>query len=140
MSARRLNCDQDNYHSLTLGTFIRMRRIALGLSQEQLAERMSDIVHYVRQSEISRLELDKVTLPRRDRLVALGRALNVPVGVLLALSGWGNQESSRTERLRRNTESDNQAESPVDGSSRDINIYIPDEDQGTQQSNGSRTA
>ena len=81
---------KDDHESLglTLGTCIRLRRKMLGLSQEQLAERMSTGMRYVRQTEVSRLELDKVSLPRRDRLEALARALDLPLGELLSLSGW----------------------------------------------------
>lgn len=52
----------------TLGQFIRKRRVELGLTQEQLADRVGDTM---RQSEMSRLERDRVSLPRRDRLESL---------------------------------------------------------------------
>lgn len=52
----------------TLGQFIRKRRVELGLTQEQLADRVGDTM---RQSEMSRLESDRVSLPRRDRLESL---------------------------------------------------------------------
>ncbi len=42
----------------------------------------------VRQAEISRLERDRVTLPRRQRLEQIARALDVPIGELLVRSGW----------------------------------------------------
>jgi transcriptional regulator with XRE-family HTH domain len=42
----------------------------------------------VRQAEISRLERDHVTLPRRSRLEQIADALEIPLGVLLARSGW----------------------------------------------------
>lgn len=69
----------------TLGQVIRLRRIELGLTQEALAERVGD---GVRQAEISRLEHDGVALPRRQRLEQLALALEMPMGVLLARSGW----------------------------------------------------
>jgi transcriptional regulator with XRE-family HTH domain len=69
----------------TLGQVIRSRRIALGLTQEELAERIGD---GVRQAEVSRLERGRVTLPRRQRLAHIADALNMPVGELLASSGW----------------------------------------------------
>lgn len=76
------------HHPITLGTFIRERRKQLGLTQEQLAERVAD---GVRQSEISRLEHDRVTLPRRDRLEQLAAALDVSIGELLLRTGWMNE-------------------------------------------------
>lgn len=69
----------------TLGTFIRERRQELGLTQEQLAKRVGE---GVRQAEISRLEHDRVTLPRRERLDQIAVALRVSLGELLVRSGW----------------------------------------------------
>jgi transcriptional regulator with XRE-family HTH domain len=69
----------------TLGSAIRLRRIELNLTQEALADRIGG---GLRQSEISRLERDIVTLPRRARLEALATALELRVGELLARSGW----------------------------------------------------
>ena len=71
--------------SATLGQVIRQRRMELGFTQEELAERIGD---GVRQAEVSRLERDRVTLPRRARLEEIARALKLPVGMLLARSGW----------------------------------------------------
>ena len=73
----------------TLGEAIRTRRIELGLTQEQLAEKLGD---GVRQAEISRLEHDAVTLPRRERMERLASALDLPLGLLLASSGWTGAE------------------------------------------------
>jgi transcriptional regulator with XRE-family HTH domain len=72
----------------SLGTLVRQRRLALGLSQEDLAARVSDDRDAVRQSDISRLELGKVGLPRRARLLRLAAALDLAPGDLLARSGW----------------------------------------------------
>ncbi len=69
----------------TLGQFIRERRMDLGLTQEQLAERVGE---GVRQAEISRLEQDRVSLPRRQRLEAIAAALDVSIGDLLVTTGW----------------------------------------------------
>jgi transcriptional regulator with XRE-family HTH domain len=69
----------------TLGEVIRARREALGLTQEELALRIGDAV---RQAEVSRLEHDRIVLPRRDRLERIATALDLPLGVLLASSGW----------------------------------------------------
>lgn len=69
----------------TLGAYVRRRRIELGLTQEQLAEQIGD---GVRQADISRLENDRVVLPRRDRLERIADALDVPLGHLLVRSGW----------------------------------------------------
>jgi transcriptional regulator with XRE-family HTH domain len=75
---------------VTLGQFIATRRRSLGLSQEDLAERLGE---HVKQSEISRLETDRVILPRRLRLEQLARALDVPLGELLLRSGWVGAEA-----------------------------------------------
>lgn len=72
-------------HHMTLGEAIRQRRMAMGLTQEELAERVGE---NVRQSDISRLERDYVGLPRRARLEALARALDLSLGELLLRSGW----------------------------------------------------
>ena len=95
--------DDPASHGLTLGTCIRLRRKMLGLSQEQLAERMSTGMRYVRQTEVSRLELDKVSLPRRDRLEALARALDLPLGELLSLSGWNARKAPDRQSPDMNT-------------------------------------
>jgi len=73
----------------TLGQVIRLRRSELGLTQEELAERVGG---GVRQAEISRLERDGVNLPRRQRLEQLAQALDMPLGALLARSGWSGAE------------------------------------------------
>lgn len=74
-----------------LGEVIRARRIELGLTQEQLAERIGD---GVRQAEISRLEGGRVEQPRRQRLEKIAVALGVPLGELLARSGWADDGSA----------------------------------------------
>lgn len=74
----------------TLGRFIQRRRIELGLTQEQLAEIIGG---GVRQSEISRLENDRIALPRRQRLEQIASALDVSLGQLLARSGWAGADS-----------------------------------------------
>jgi CheY-like chemotaxis protein len=76
------------YGQSSLGTLIRRRRVALGLSQEALAARASDDHDEVRQADISRLELGKVGLPRRARWLRLAAALDLAPGALLARSGW----------------------------------------------------
>lgn len=78
----------------TLGQLIRERRMDLGLTQEELAERVGA---GVRQSEISRLERNRVTLPRRQRMVEIAQALDIPVGLLLARSGWVGAETIDAE-------------------------------------------
>jgi transcriptional regulator with XRE-family HTH domain len=87
----------------TLGEFIQRRRVELGLTQEQLAELVGG---GVRQAEISRLEHDRVTLPRRQRLEQISRALDVPLGELLARSGWVGAEAIGTASVPADNEVD----------------------------------
>lgn len=47
----------------TFGRIIRERRIELGLTQEELAERIGESV---RQSDVSRMERDYIILPAGD--------------------------------------------------------------------------
>jgi transcriptional regulator with XRE-family HTH domain len=72
----------------TLGQFIRERRQELGLTQEALAERIGGSV---RQAEVSRLENDAVSLPRRERMEGIAAALEVSLGDLMVLTGWLNE-------------------------------------------------
>src|SRR5690242_9251699 len=83
-------------HPGTLGDVIRRRRQQLGWSQEELAARASGPDDEVRQSDISRLELGKVGLPRRARLQRIATALDMPLGELLARSGWAAAGSTRS--------------------------------------------
>lgn len=76
----------------TLGVVIRRRRLELGWTQEELAERISADSEYVRQSEISRIESGRIALPRRERLQRLAIVLDLPLGELLARSGWAGAE------------------------------------------------
>lgn len=90
--------------SRTLGQFIRERRMELGLTQEQLAARVGE---QVAQAEISRLERDKVALPRRPRMENLATALEIPLGMLLAQSGWNGASdfpAAALENATSNTE------------------------------------
>ena len=80
----------------TLGAAIRDRRAELGWTQEDLAVRANGIAgegepdyrEWMRQSDVSRLERGKVGLPRRQRLERIAAALGLPLGELLARSGW----------------------------------------------------
>jgi len=73
----------------TLGKFVQRRRQELGLTQEQLAERIGE---GIRQADVSRLENDHIVLPRRERLERLAEALDVPLGELLVRSGWAEAD------------------------------------------------
>jgi transcriptional regulator with XRE-family HTH domain len=68
-----------------IGSFVRERRQDLGLTQEQLAERVGGSYG---QSDISRIERGHIELPRIGTLVKLAESLEVPVGDLLIASGW----------------------------------------------------
>lgn len=88
----------------TLGKFIRARRLTLGMTQEQLAERVGV---GVRQADISRLEGDKIDLPRRDRMEAIASALGVTLGDLLIATGWLEIEhAAMIEQINDDTEPD----------------------------------
>jgi transcriptional regulator with XRE-family HTH domain len=88
-----------------LGNFLRERRMDLGLSQEQLAERIGGTAS---QAEISRLERGQVMLPRRGRMEALAAALDISLGALLVHSGW------LTEDERSDIDDSPQPEEPVE--------------------------
>jgi transcriptional regulator with XRE-family HTH domain len=79
----------------SLGMVIRDRRRDLGLTQEQLAQRIGG---GVRQAEVSRLESDRVTLPRRARLERIAAALELPIGELLASAGWSGADAAFARR------------------------------------------
>jgi transcriptional regulator with XRE-family HTH domain len=79
----------DTSATMTFGQVLRQRRMELGLTQEALAERVGD---NVRQADISRLERDYISIPRRSRLEALAQALEVSPGYLLMRSGWFNTD------------------------------------------------
>lgn len=80
----------------TLGHYIKSRREELGLTQEELANRVGI---GVRQADISRLENNHVKSPRLSRLERLADALDAPVGVLLSKSGWIGAEEEITSTL-----------------------------------------
>lgn len=81
--------------STSLGSFIRERRQELGLTQEQLAERIGV---NVRQAEVSRLESGRIALPRRERMELLAAALEVSLGELLVRSGWMDEGDALPDR------------------------------------------
>lgn len=68
---------------VTLGQFIKANRLAMGMTQEDLANRTG-----LRQSDISRMERDHIELPRRDRMEAIADGLDVTLGDLLISTGW----------------------------------------------------
>lgn len=71
--------------SRSLGEAIRLRRLELGMSQEELAERIGPDV---RQSDVSRLERGKILFPRLERLNQIAAALGMSIGALLIEAGW----------------------------------------------------
>jgi len=79
--------------SRSLGEAIRLRRLELGMSQEELAELIGPDV---RQSDVSRLERGKILFPRLERLNQIAAALGMSIGALLIEAGWfSDQESAR---------------------------------------------
>lgn len=87
----------DAQATMTFGQVIRQRRMELGLTQESLAARVGD---NVRQADISRLERDYITMPRRSRLEALAQALDVSAGYLLMQSGWFQGDHASPEDMK----------------------------------------
>ena len=88
----------------TLGQFIRANRLAMGITQEDLAARVGD---NVRQSDISRIEKDGVDFPRRERLDAIAVALGITLGDLLISTGWLEIEHAQMiEQIKDNQEPD----------------------------------
>lgn len=77
--------------SRSLGEAIRLRRLELGMSQEELAERIGPDV---RQSDVSRLERGKILFPRLERLNQIASALGMSIGALLIEAGWFTDEES----------------------------------------------
>ncbi len=77
--------------SRSLGEAIRLRRTELGMSQEELAEKIGPDV---RQSDVSRLERGKILFPRLERLNQIAAALGVSIGALLVEAGWFTDEES----------------------------------------------
>lgn len=75
--------------SRSLGEAIRLRRVEMGMSQEELAERIGPDV---RQSDVSRLERGKILFPRLERLNQIASALGISVGALLIEAGWFTDE------------------------------------------------
>ena len=75
--------------TVSLGQYIRQRRMELGLTQGELAGRIGGTVG---QSEVSRLEKDRITLPRRMRMMAIAAALQVSLGELLIRTGWMDED------------------------------------------------
>jgi transcriptional regulator with XRE-family HTH domain len=77
--------------SRSLGDAIRLRRLELGMSQEELAERIGPDV---RQSDVSRLERGKILFPRLERLNQIASALGMSIGALLIEAGWFTDEET----------------------------------------------
>jgi transcriptional regulator with XRE-family HTH domain len=77
--------------SRSLGEAIRLRRLELGMSQEELAER---IAPDVRQSDVSRLERGRILFPRLERLNQIAAALGMSIGTLLIEAGWFTEGDS----------------------------------------------
>lgn len=77
--------------SRSLGDAIRLRRLELGMSQEELAERIGPDV---RQSDVSRLERGKILFPRLERLNQIAAALGMSIGALLIEAGWFSDDEA----------------------------------------------
>jgi transcriptional regulator with XRE-family HTH domain len=79
----------------SLGATIKACRRELGWTQEELAERVAAHGDWTfRQCDVSRLERRVVTLPHRERLIHISAVLGVPLGELLARSGWAGADTA----------------------------------------------
>ena len=78
----------------TLGATIRARRLELGWTQEELARRIAGDGEFLGQSDVSRLERGRIGLPRRRRLERIAAVLGLPLGELLACSGWAHADQA----------------------------------------------
>ncbi|HEU0113093.1 MAG TPA: helix-turn-helix transcriptional regulator [Thermomicrobiales bacterium] len=80
-----------------LSELARSRRLELHLTQTEVAERMGGAVY---QADVSQIERGVVRSPRRERLVALAAALELPYETVFAASGWGQayREVNEPER------------------------------------------
>lgn len=94
--------------SRSLGDAIRLRRLELGISQEELAERIGPDV---RQSDVSRLERGKILFPRLERLNQIATALGMSIGALLIEAGWFTDDES--ERLSTSEASERGISAPI---------------------------
>ena len=82
----------------SLGATIKACRRELGWTQAELAERVAAHGDWTfRQSDVSRLERRLVTLPHRERLIHIAAVLGVPLGELLACSGWAGADTAFPE-------------------------------------------
>lgn len=79
---------------MTLGSTIRQLRLAAGLSQRSLAERLD-----VNPSYLSHLEADRRE-PSLDLLRRLSSELSVPAGLMLAVALWTDLADTERERFR----------------------------------------
>lgn len=69
----------------TLGAFVREMREAMGLSQEEFAALVGDNMG---PTDVSQLERGKVGLPKPPRMIAIARALSLPVVELYVAAGF----------------------------------------------------
>lgn len=77
----------------TLGQVVRARRLELGLTQPQLAERVAALGdNRCDHSYISKLESGRIGLPKKARMDCLAAALGLRTGELLERSGWTGAE------------------------------------------------
>lgn len=71
----------------TLGHYVRQRRSALKMSQQELADRIEELGGKMKQGDVSDLELSD-SLPRPAKMQQLAQALEVPLGKLYAEAGF----------------------------------------------------
>ncbi|MEZ4523743.1 MAG: helix-turn-helix transcriptional regulator [Thermomicrobiales bacterium] len=113
-----------------LGAAIRERRNELGLTQEELAERLAELGdENIRQSDISRIEGGQVQLPRFDRLNYLSTALGISIGEMFINAGWISLEELETLLAAENRL---QASAPEleEMEEEDDHVEVPDDDSG----------
>ena len=99
-----------------LGAAVRARRAELGLTQEELADRMAALGDVnVRQSDISRIESGQVQLPRYERLVCLAQALELTLAELFTRAGWTEERWIEAQSQNDRESPDGPDQEPEDG-------------------------
>jgi transcriptional regulator with XRE-family HTH domain len=99
-SRRRKPLGADVMPLASMGELIRQRRMKLGVTQEELAERVASLGEPIRQADISRIERGRVSFPRRARLEAIATALDLSLAT--SCRNPGGSDPMATNRATMN--------------------------------------